>query len=155
MAADERKVGRHHLAFYRGWVQGMDLAVVASKYLEIGLDLRLARSTHAWLRDTLSQAALRQGRRGEARLLRMSLRHVLQSQDGNQPAASTNPTLEQFREEHDPDDFYSEDELIAMFMASEKLGHEQASLRISSVTSSPARNGELCRLLFSGDSSDK
>jgi site-specific recombinase XerD len=115
MAADERKVGRHHLAFYRGWVQGMDLAVVASKYLEIGLDLRLARSTHAWLRDTLSQAALRQGRRGEARLLRMSLRHVLQSQDGNQPAASTNPTLEQFREEHDPDDFYSEDELIAIY----------------------------------------
>lgn len=115
MAADERKVGRHHLAFYRGWVQGMDLAVVSAKYLEIGLDLRLARSTHAWLRDTLSQAALRQGRRGEARLLRMSLRHVLQSQDGNQPATSTNPTLEQFREEHDPDDFYSEDELIAIY----------------------------------------
>ena len=77
MAKDERKIGRHHLAFYRGWLQGIELAVLAEQYLEDGLDLRLAKSTHRWLQDALSQAALRHGRRGEARLLRTSLRHIV------------------------------------------------------------------------------
>ena len=116
MAGGERKVGRHHLAFYRGWLQGMDLAVLSSKYLEIGLDLRLARSTLTWLSDTLSQAALRQGRRGEARLLRMSLRHVIvATKDEAHPEVAPPPTLEQFREETDPDEFYSEEELISLY----------------------------------------
>ena len=57
----ERKVGRHHLAFYRGWVQGLDIKSLADLYLETGLDLRLAKATLTWLRDTLSQAALRHG----------------------------------------------------------------------------------------------
>ena len=33
-----RKIGRHHLAFYRGWLQGLDLKVAADRYLESGLD---------------------------------------------------------------------------------------------------------------------
>ena len=69
----ERKVGRHHLAFYRGWVQGLDIKSLADLYLETGLDLRLAKATLTWLRDTLSQAALRHGRWGEARLLKLHL----------------------------------------------------------------------------------
>lgn len=69
----DRRIGRHHVAFYRGWLQGLDLKSLADRYLETGLDLRLAKATLAWLRDTLSQAALRQGRRGEARLLRLHL----------------------------------------------------------------------------------
>jgi len=47
-----RKIGRHHLAFYRGWLQGLDLKVAADRYLESGLDQRIARSTLAWIQQT-------------------------------------------------------------------------------------------------------
>jgi len=106
----ERKVGRHHLAFYRGWLQGLDLKTLADRYLETGLDLRLAKSTLAWLRDTLSQAALRHGRRGEARLLRLHL-----TAERPQKASSI-PSLEDFRVERDPSGFYREDELIQIYL---------------------------------------
>jgi len=106
----KRKIGRHHHAFYRGWLQGLDLKDLADRYLETGLDLRLAKSTLAWLRDTLSQAALRHGRRGEARLLRLHLA-VERPQK-----ASTVPSLEDFRVERDPDGFYREEELIQLYL---------------------------------------
>ncbi len=47
-----RKFGRHHLAFYRGWLQGL------------GLDLRLARATLTWIQQTLTMAGRRHGRYG-------------------------------------------------------------------------------------------
>lgn len=106
----ERKVGRHHLAFYRGWLQGLDLKGLADRYLETGLDLRLAKSTLTWLRDTLSQAALRHGRWGEARLLKLRL--AAETDAG----CDSFPTLEEFRAEHDPDGFYCEDELIRLYL---------------------------------------
>lgn len=105
----ERKVGRHHLAFYRGWLQGLDLRILADRYLETGLDLRLAKSTLAWLRDTLRQAAIRHGRRGEARLLRLHLA------GGQEPPPSL-PSLEDFRAERDPEGFYREEELIQLYL---------------------------------------
>ena len=114
----ERKIGRHHFAFYKGWLQGLEIEALSSQYLEDGLDLRVAKSTLRWLQDALSQAALRQGRRGEARLLRISLRHVavsMASADGPSPASSV-PTLEEFKESEDPDDFYSEEELIRAYV---------------------------------------
>ena len=117
MAKDERKIGRHHLAFYRGWLQGIELAVLAEQYLEDGLDLRLAKSTHRWLQDALSQAALRHGRRGEARLLRTSLRHIVgASNAADEKAQPQAPSIEDFREEEDPDGFYSESELLRMYV---------------------------------------
>lgn len=107
---DHRKIGRHHLAFYRGWLHGLDLKTLADRYLETGLDLRLAKTTLDWLRDTLSQAALRHGRRGEARLMRLHLAAV-------QGAGSEQyPSLEDFRAERDPDGFYSEAELIEIYL---------------------------------------
>lgn len=110
MSPVERKVGRHHLAFYRGWIQGLDLKSLADRYLETGLDLRLAKTTLSWLRDTLSQAALRHGKRGEARLLRL---HLASSQQAKTPAF---PSLDDFRAEHDPDGFYQEEELIRLYL---------------------------------------
>ncbi|MBU9212334.1 tyrosine-type recombinase/integrase [Burkholderia multivorans] len=110
MPCDDRKIGRHHLAFYRGWLHGLDLKDLADRYLETGLDLRLAKATLAWLRDTLSQAALRQGKRGEARLLRL---HLASGQVVKIPAL---PSLDDFRSEHDPDGFYQEEELIRLYL---------------------------------------
>ncbi|MDF1482162.1 tyrosine-type recombinase/integrase [Extensimonas soli] len=121
MQKDERKIGRHHLAFYRGWLQGLDLGELADRYLEDGIDLRVAKSTLRWLQDALSQAALRNGRFGEARLLRISLRHVLNgsvADPGVDGAAATvlPPSIDEFREENDPDGFYSEAELIRLYV---------------------------------------
>lgn len=117
MQKDERKIGRHHLAFYRGWLQGLDLAVLADQYLEIGLDLRLAKSTHRWLQDAISQAALRHGRRGEARLLRTSLRHIVgEARTDAQIKKNEPPSIEDFREQEDPDGFYSESELLRLYV---------------------------------------
>lgn len=107
-----RKLGRHHFAFYRGWLQGLSLEVVADQYLEDGLDLRLVKSTLLWIQNSLSQAALRNGRQGHARLLRTSLRHIV-----NTPAeAPTVPTLEQWCEDENLDDFYSEAQLIELYV---------------------------------------
>lgn len=105
-----RKIGRHHIAFYRGWLQGLDLKTLADRYLETGLDLRLAKSTLTWIRDTIRQAALRNGRHGDARLLRMSI-----SQNESQ-TTGTAPTLEDFQAERDPSGFYTEEELIRLFL---------------------------------------
>ncbi|WP_284155521.1 tyrosine-type recombinase/integrase [Sulfuricystis multivorans] len=83
---------------------------MADRYLETGLDLRLAKGTLTWLRDTLSQAALRQGKRGEARLLRL---HLAPNPQAATPAV---PSLDDFRAEHDPDGFYREEELIRLYL---------------------------------------
>jgi site-specific recombinase XerD len=110
MPAVERKVGRHHLAFYRGWLQGVDLRELADHYLDFGIDLRLAKSTLTWLQDTFRQAALRHGRHGEARLLRLRLMAHQSHQ------ATAIPSLDDFRAESDPDGFYSEAELIRLYL---------------------------------------
>lgn len=124
----ERKVGRHHLAFYRGWVQGLDIKSLADLYLETGLDLRLAKATLSWLRDTLSQAALRHGRWGEARLLKLHLAGEQRDCQKDYPA------LDEFRVEHDPEGFYREDELIQLYLqtfpqaADKKVGQRRRLL---------------------------
>jgi site-specific recombinase XerD len=110
MANLDRKLGRHHLAFYRGWLQGLALKTLADRYLETGLDLRLARSTLTWIQDTIRQAALRHGRHGEARLLRLPLSR-------SQPDVPVEiPALEDFQADQDPSGFYNEDELIRLFL---------------------------------------
>lgn len=114
---DQRKIGRHHFAFYRGWLQGLTLETLADQYLEDGLDMRVVKTTLHWIRDTLSQSALRHGRKGYARLLRISLRHIVCNEDGDaqSPSAQRIPTLEEFAEAENLDDFYSESELIALY----------------------------------------
>ena len=47
MANLDRKLGRHHLAFYRGWLQGLALKTLADRYLETGLDLFAITFSHS------------------------------------------------------------------------------------------------------------
>jgi len=113
MQTVSRKVGRHHLAFYRGWLQGLDIKSLSNHYLETGMDVRRAKSTLAWIQDTLRQAALRHGRRQEARLLRLRIR------DG-QPAEAVPlgeiPSLDEFRDDYDPEGVFSESELLQAYL---------------------------------------
>ena len=84
----ERKIGRHHIAFFRAAILGMDIGEMSDRYLETGMDLRRAKTTLTWIRDTLRQAALRSGKHREAHLIRM---HV--GAGGGESALSPAPPL--------------------------------------------------------------
>lgn len=110
---DQRKVGLHHLAFYRGWLQGLPLDDLGDRYLETGIDLRRTKTTLGWIRDVVRQAALRNGKHGTARLLRLRIQVAVSS---NLSDAKKIPSLADFREEIDPDgSFYTEKELIQIY----------------------------------------
>src|SRR4030067_523624 len=103
--AVERKIGRHHIAFFRAILMGMDIGEMADKYLETGMDLRRAKTTLVWIRDTLRQAALRNGKHREAHLIRLRIA-IHGTTDTRAPA----PSLEDFRADFDPSGFYTEKE---------------------------------------------
>lgn len=109
-----RKLGTTHMAFYRGWLQGLPLRQMADEYLETGLDPRRAKSTLRWVQDELRRAALRHGHHGQARLLRLRIRDERVAAT-SAPAASI-PTIDDFREEFDPAGFYTFDELMVRYM---------------------------------------
>lgn len=118
-----RKIGRNHLAFYRAWLQGLDLKVAADRYLESSLDLRLARATLGWIQETLAMAARRHGKHALVRLLRLPLGPPPPEASAQQPAAA--PSLEAFRAAADPDGFYSEAELTALFLDAYPQSHDK------------------------------
>ncbi|SNT37074.1 Phage integrase protein [Noviherbaspirillum humi] len=107
------KVGAHHLAFLRGYLEGLDLATLARRYLETATspdpELRVARTTLKWIRAQLLIVARRRGHFPEARLILIDpdkLRDV---------TVRVIPSLEEFREQRDPHELYSEAELIEIF----------------------------------------
>lgn len=107
------RVGPHHFAFLRGYLQGLDLAVLSKRYLETAVmpdpELRIAKSILKWIREQLLVAARRRGHFPDARLILIDpdkLRHTTRR---------AIPSLEEFREERDPHELYSEAELIELF----------------------------------------
>jgi site-specific recombinase XerD len=109
--AIERKIGRHHIAFFRAILMGMDIGEMSDRYLETGMDLRRARTTQVWIQDTLRQAALRRGMRRDAHLLRMRIA----ASSGTIEYAHI-PSLDEYRAEFDPDGFFLEKELIQSYL---------------------------------------
>jgi len=109
------QLGRHHLAFYRGYLDGLDLRTLARRYLETTpsddgeIDLRVARSMVKWIRDQLMVTARRSGHASSAKVLRVEP-EVLRV-----TYAPATPSLDAFREERDPHDMFSEQELIDLF----------------------------------------
>ena len=69
--AVEKKIGRHHIAFFRAILMGMDMGEMSDRYLETRMDSRRAKTTLVWIQDTLRQAALRRGNHRDAHLLRI------------------------------------------------------------------------------------
>ncbi|MFH2139740.1 MAG: tyrosine-type recombinase/integrase [Pseudomonadota bacterium] len=107
----QRKVGRHHIAFFRASLQGLDIGDMADKYLETGMDLRRAKTTLVWIRDTLRQAALRHGKHREAHLIRLRV-----AIHGPVEITAKIPSLDEFRDEFDPNGFYTEKELLQAYL---------------------------------------
>ena len=73
-APQRRKLSREHFAFMRALAQGVDPAAAWDRYLNLegrSADLRVVKSTIAWIRDEFAAAARRQGRPGTARAVRL------------------------------------------------------------------------------------
>lgn len=115
-AAAERRIGLQHLAFFRGYLEGLDLAELADQYLEFGRDARKAAATRTWLVTAFVAAARKRQDFATARLLaiRPAALAGTPASDARAPAA---PSLEDFAAEHDPDGFYTEKELLDLFAA--------------------------------------
>jgi hypothetical protein len=130
-----QKVGRHHLAFFRGQLDGLPFATLGDLYLETGADLRMAKRTFAWIQGELVAAAKRHhqetGVTGAsfARLLRVK---PVALESNERAALADVPSLEDFQAEYDPGGFYSESDLINEFekrYGEAAGGSTQAALR--------------------------
>ncbi|RQS03211.1 integrase [Burkholderia sp. Bp9002] len=109
-----------HFALYRAYLEGLDEATLHAHYGVPGTDVRVTRRTLATLRDTLTIAARRARDIDATHLLRLkpgSLPRDAHAGGAEGGAAGREvPTLEAFRAEVDPDAFYSERELVALYV---------------------------------------
>jgi integrase len=107
------RVGRHHFALLRGYLEGIDLRILARRYLHTedaeAADLRIIKRILRWTIDELIVLARRQGK--------FAFAHAIDIDPGRiQTSASLEtPSLDDFRAERDPDGFYSEAELLELF----------------------------------------
>lgn len=118
----ERKLNASHFAFYRGWIEGLDLADLGERYLISGRELPRAKQTLRWLQDELIAAA-RRSKPPLARLLKLSPSQI-QHLDTKPPVS-----LDDFQAEVDPDFFYTETELIELYQERYGSGTDKASSR--------------------------
>jgi integrase len=106
------RLTRAHLALARGWVQGLDLRLLAARYLtgidgEDSTDLRLARQRLQRTLDELAATARRAGFKGASTLARQAA--LIREPEGV-------PSLEEFAKRFDAD-FHSQQELLALYQA--------------------------------------
>ncbi|MBK4735212.1 phage integrase family protein [Noviherbaspirillum pedocola] len=141
------QLGRHHFAFYRGYLDGLDLRTLARRYLETvedpdsegtDMDLRVAKSMLKWVREQLMVAARRTGNGSGSRLIRLEP-EALRVKYGAHV-----PTLDEFREERDPYETYTEQELIELFQ--EEYGGATPGLDRRSVRNNRLRSRQLAVL---------
>lgn len=107
-----------HFALYRAYLEGLDEATLHAHYGAPGADVRVTRRTLATLRDTLTIAARRARDIDAAHLLRLKPGSLPRDAHagGAERGAVAVPTLEAFRAAVDPDAFYSERELVALYV---------------------------------------
>lgn len=109
-------LGLDHFALFRGYLEGLALEKLADQYLETGLDLRMAKTTLLWIKERILAGARRERDYSAARLLAIPPERIAAPVDGEGGAApAATPTLEEFAEERDPHQFYSQRELISLF----------------------------------------
>jgi integrase len=111
-SGDAAQLSAPEMAFLRAWAEGLDLLRAWRQYLDPdghGGDLRQARLDRRRLVGRLRTVAQRHGRGDLATLLR-------RDPEAMADTATTQPTLDEFREQQPPD-FYSEAELLALYQA--------------------------------------
>jgi len=111
------RLARQHFAFYRGYLDGLDLRLLAERYP--GGDAAVpgkeagtasAKGLLDWITQQLLMEAERCGQRSAARLLRLR-----PEQTAAKKRDVALPTLAEFQEERDPYHMYSEIELLELF----------------------------------------
>ena len=107
------RITKQQLAFLRGYLDGLDLAKLAQRYLATdgsAPDLRVIKSHLKSIRETVLIAAQRGGREfRDARLL------LIDPEKLRSTAKAKTMSLEEFREERDPYEVYGEAELLEMY----------------------------------------
>lgn len=105
---EQRRLGMPHFAFMRGYVQGLDIIMLWDRYLNIEgdpTDARVVKSTLRWIRDALSLVALREGKPGMARALRLDAAGFAPPQKA--------PPLQEFVEANELDDLCEAEQIEA------------------------------------------
>ena len=130
-----RAITRAEFSCLRGHLSGVDLRVLADRYLAPGLDLRVVKTLLRRITDDVRRVALRHGRFDAARLT--TLRLPSPEADGS---SMVRPTLDDYRLRHDPQYFYTERDLMALYTADypdgieTRRGQRRARLRERQLT---------------------
>lgn len=135
-----RHIGLSHVAFFRGWLEGLDLAALGERYLETGKDRRQATATLRWLREEMVNSARR--RRPEfTRLLRLQpgWESVLLAPKASAKPAEEPPSLEEYQASEDPQGYYTERELIERYAARYDTGGDEKAARRAAARSEDFR----------------
>ncbi|MEM5766922.1 MAG: site-specific integrase [Bacillota bacterium] len=108
-----QRAGRHHFAFFRAYLEGLDQYEMAKRYLENATTTRISSkeivTTLQWIRKDLSVIAKRHGKFAYARIINIEPEQL-------KPVSTVEvPSLEAYREERDPYEMYSEADLIELF----------------------------------------
>jgi site-specific recombinase XerD len=118
------QLGRHHFAFFRGYLDGLDLGQLSERYIETDIahsgstDLRTAKSLIAWIIEQLTVTARRTGNAAGLRIIRMPPEKLAAEKHTDVP------DLDEFREARDPHQMFSERELLELF--EQEYGHPGA-----------------------------
>jgi site-specific recombinase XerD len=138
------RLARPHFAFYRGYLDGLDAAVLAQRYLELSgneqgaTGRRAVQATVKWIREQLLVAARRTLPASSARLLAITRERL------SMVYSADVPTLEAFREQRDPYELFSEHELITLFQ--EEYGSGSARAARMAARNARLRNKQLAVL---------
>ncbi len=101
-----KKIGRDHLAFFLGYLEGVPVEALSKSYLDSEYSGIKIRRLIQWLQDEFARAA-KQHKPSYARLMRISPDRL---------RVKDVATLEEYRDRIDPSgDFYTEAELLEMF----------------------------------------
>lgn len=107
------RAGRHHFAFLRAYLEGLDIKSISKRYLEndtfYAFSMAETLSTLQWIRKDLCNLARQHNKFAYARIINIDPSQL--ASDTVKPVMS----LAAFQEERDPDEMYSESELIDLF----------------------------------------
>lgn len=107
-----RRVGLQHVAFFRAYLEGIDVTEAADRYLDFGKHHLKAKAAQRWILGRFLQAARRYVDTGDARI---GDARVLRIPPSSMSAEEGDLSLEAFAAERDPDGVLSEDDLIELF----------------------------------------
>jgi len=131
------RLGRHHFVAYRAAEEGIPAPEIGSRYLGLGHNTVATHAVLRWIKTELCHAAARYrqeiGMTAASFKRLLSLKHAALSPQ-ELAAVMEIPSLDTFRLDYDPEGFYAEAELLAVYTDRykpelDKAGHRKAQQR--------------------------